>query len=117
MATPLKLESRMEGTDTGILMLTGEVDIANREQLREAALRLLAGGAKRLIVDVSGTEYMDSAGLGVLEGLRKRLKGSGGTVAIAGAQAFVKKLFERTGLNQVFPLCEDVAAALKEVGQ
>ncbi len=117
MVSPLKIESRMEGGDIGILLVTGEVDIATKESLRESAQRLLADGAKKLVVELSGVEYMDSAGLGVLKGLRSQLVESGGMVAIAGARSFVAKLFAQTGLDQAFPMFPDLAAALQEVGQ
>jgi len=115
MTTPLKIESRIESRDTAVLGLAGEVDVANVAQVREAALELLARGVKRLVVDLSATEYMDSSGLGTLVGLLKRLKETGGEIAIAGARPRVRRLFEITGLKQVFALHDDVAAALKEV--
>ena len=115
MSTPLRINSRMEGDNAAVVSLAGEVDVANASQVREAALKLISGGATRLIVDLSDTEYMDSSGLGTLVGLLKRLKESGGEMAIASAQPRVKRLFDITGLTQVFRLCDDVAAALKEV--
>ena len=115
MGTPLRIESTMEGEETAVLSLIGEVDVANAGQVKEAALKLVSDGAKRLVVNLNGTEYMDSSGLGILVGLLKRLKESGGQMALAAARPRVKRLFEITGLTQVFALCEDVAAALKEV--
>jgi len=115
MSTPLQIKSSREGEDAAVISLVGEVDVANTAQVREAALRLLADGVKRLVVDLSATEYMDSAGLGTLVGLLKRLKESGGTMAIAGPQPRVARLFQITGLNQILTLCVDVATALKEV--
>lgn len=117
MVSPLRIESRMEGEGLGIVSLAGEVDIATKDQLREAAERLVAEGARKLVVELSGVEYMDSAGLGALKGLRSQLLQSGGLVAVVGAQARVAKLFEQTGMDQVFPMYADVAAALEEVGR
>jgi anti-sigma B factor antagonist len=116
VSTTLSIDSRLEGPETGLLSLTGEVDVANAPEFRQSALHLLAGGAKRLVVDLTGITYMDSSGLGALVGLLKRLKESGGKLAIAGPQPQVKRLFEITGLNQVFPLFDDVGSALREVG-
>ena len=116
MDTQLEIASRMEGTETGVLSLSGEVDVSNVQRVREAALELLERGAKNLVFDLAGTEYMDSSGLGVLVGLLKKVKELGGTLAIAAAQPRVKRLFEVTGLNQIIPLCDDVEGALKEVG-
>jgi anti-sigma B factor antagonist len=113
MTTPLKIGARTEG-DSAVLSLTGEVDVANAAQVRDAALKLVEGGPKHLVVDLGGTDYMDSTGLGMLVGLLKRLKEHGGDVVIAAAQPRVKRLFDITGLAQVFRIYDDVSAALKE---
>jgi anti-sigma B factor antagonist len=115
MATSLRIGARTEGNDIAILSLTGEVEVANASQVRDAALKLVSGGRKYLVVDLSGAEYMDSTGLGTLVGLHKRLRESGGQVLIAGALPRVRKIFDITGLTQVFRMHEDVSAALKEV--
>jgi len=116
MATPLKIESRPAGEGAVVLALIGEVDVSNTAQVREAALKLLSDGVTKLVIDLTATEYMDSAGLGMLVGLQKRMKESGGRMAIAGAGPRVERLFAITGLNQIFALYGEVAAALKEVG-
>lgn len=116
MDTQLEIASRSVGAETGVLSLSGEVDVSNVQRVREAAVELLEGGAKNLVVDLAKTEYMDSSGLGVVVGLLKKVKELGGTLAIAAAQPRVKRVFEVTGLNQVFPVRDDVEGALKEVG-
>lgn len=115
MTMPLKIDARTEGDDTAVLSLAGEVDVANAGQVRDSALKLMSTGIKHLVVDLKATEYMDSTGLGTLVGLLKRMKESGGDVVIAVARPRVKRLFEITGLIQVFRIYDDVAAALKEV--
>ena len=115
MSTPLKIGARTEGEDAAVLSLTGEVDVANAGNVRDAALKLFEGGRTHLIVDLGGVEYMDSTGLGMLVGLLKRLKESQGDVVIAAPQPRVKRLFDITGLARVFRIYDDVSAALKEV--
>jgi anti-sigma B factor antagonist len=115
MTTPLKIASRTEGKDTAILSLTGEVDVANAGRVRDAGLKLISDGIKHLIIDLSPTDYMDSTGLGTLVGLHKRLVESEGELIVAGPQPRVERLFEITGLTQVFRIFDDVDAALKEV--
>jgi len=114
MTTQLKIESHMEGQYAAVLSLSGEVDVANVARVREAALKLLERQIKRLIVDLSNVEYMDSSGLGALVALLKRVRESGGQMPLAGAKPRVRRLFEITGLDQIFSLHEDVPAALKE---
>jgi anti-sigma B factor antagonist len=115
MPTPLKIESRKTDTNGAVLSLQGEIDVANSHEVRDAALALLGGGTRCLVVDLTKTEYLDSAGLGILVGLLKRVKEADLKLVLAGAQPQVKRLFEITRLNQVFPMAEDVASALQEV--
>jgi anti-sigma B factor antagonist len=115
MSMPLKIASRTEAENTAILSLTGEVDVATAGRVRDSGLKLVSEGIRHLIVDLTSTEFMDSTGLGTLVGLHKRLRESGGEVIVAVSQPRVKRLFEITGLTQVFRIFDDVAAALKEV--
>ncbi len=115
MTTPLKIDAYTENNKTAVLTLAGEVDVANAGLVREAGLKLITDGAQNLVVDLAKTEYMDSTGLGMLVGLLKRLKEAGGELVIATPPSRVKRLFEITGLTQVFKIFDDVAAALKEV--
>jgi anti-sigma B factor antagonist len=115
MSTPLKIASRTEGENTAVLSLIGDVDVATAGRVRDSGLKLVKEGIRHLIVDLTPTEFMDSTGLGTLVGLHKRLRELEGEVTIAVLQPRVKRLFEITGLTQVFRICDDVAAALKEV--
>ena len=67
MATPLELSTR-PGTD-GIPVVTvaGEIDMSNADRFRDA-LGLAAANADggSFVVDLTGVEYLDSAGVHVL---------------------------------------------------
>ena len=115
MENPLRIESCQADEHSAVLSLQGEVDVANGHEVREAALSLLGSGVKTLVVDLSKTQYLDSAGLGILVGLLKRARESERRIVIVGAQPQVKRIFEITRLNQVFSMREDVASALQEV--
>jgi anti-sigma B factor antagonist len=117
MNAQLKIDARAAGEGTAVLALVGEVDVATAAQVRQAALKLISDGTRRLIIDLSGTEYLDSSGLGTLVGLLKRIREAGGEMPIAGAQPRVERVFEITGLTQVFRLYDDVDKALEEVGR
>jgi anti-sigma B factor antagonist len=117
MASSLTIEARLESGETAVISPVGEVDIANTQEVRDAALKLMSQGARHVVVDLSRTEYLDSAGLGMLVGLLKRVRERGGAMAVAGAKGRVKYVFDITHLDLVLALCEDVATALKEVGR
>jgi anti-anti-sigma factor len=66
MSTPLTLTSGLRADGAPVLVAVGEVDITNSARLADAADEALGRTAGRLVVDVSGVEYLDSAGLSVL---------------------------------------------------
>ena len=65
MATPLELSTR-PGTD-GIPVVTvaGEIDMSNADRFRDA-LGLAAADGGSFVVDLTGVEYLDSAGVHAL---------------------------------------------------
>jgi anti-anti-sigma factor len=65
MTTPLSLATHLRLDGTQVLTAVGEIDMSNAGSFREALNRASAGGG-RLVVDLTGVEYLDSAGLTVL---------------------------------------------------
>lgn len=103
-----------------VLSVAGEVDVATAPQLRQEAVRLATPG-RGLVLDLSGVEFLDSTGLGVVVGVLKRVRTHGGELAIAGAENHVRKVFEITRISDVLPMyetvdeaCAHVAAAIEE---
>lgn len=79
--------------------MSGEVDISITDSLRENIDRALQDyGLNDLIFDLSGVEFVDSAGLGVILGRYKKVAARGGKVYLAGAKPQVKKILELSGL-------------------
>ncbi len=92
----------------------GEVDLATAPVLKGALLARVATGATRLVLDLTGVIHMDSTGLGVLVGVRRRLP-EDGVLAVAGARPAVRSVFELTGLDRTFKLFESAEEALAEL--
>jgi anti-sigma B factor antagonist len=84
----------------------GEIDLATSPQLRELLHRLVAAGSRRVVLDLSGTTFIDSSGLGVLVGVLRatRENGDDRSFLLSGFQDQVRKVFEITGLDQVFTI-------------
>jgi anti-sigma B factor antagonist len=94
---------------------SGELDAYTVGQFREA-LRELANET-RLIIDLSGVPFLDSAGLGALIGGVRRARESGGDVAVCCARPAVSRLLHTTGFDRVAPVTDsedDAVAALRE---
>ena len=65
---------------------------------------MLDAGASRVAVDLSAATSIDSTTLGVLVGAAKQLRASNGDMALVCTQPEIRKVFEITGLEQVFAI-------------
>ncbi len=65
-----------------------------------------------LVIDLGNLEFVDSAGLGVLVGIYKRIKQCGQRVAVTRARPYVARVMRVIKLDRVFESFEDVPAAL-----
>ena len=65
MTTPLKLSTRPDGDGTTVLSAVGEIDMSNAAGFRDALSQAGAGDAG-FVVDLTGVNYLDSAGLTAL---------------------------------------------------
>jgi anti-sigma B factor antagonist len=101
--------------DEGVPMVAvrGELDLAGAPDLRRALAEAIDGNpGRRVVVDLEGVEFIDSAGLGVLAGgLQRARAGEGDLVLVATGQTVVRAL-ELTGLTRVFRIHPSRAAAL-----
>src|SRR3954469_23693379 len=59
---------------THVIEVEGQVDLYSAPEFKEETTRVIASGAERVIIDLSGVRFMDSSGLGVLVGALKRLR-------------------------------------------
>lgn len=60
-----------------IAHVTGEVDMSNAEEIGATVIGGTPNEAEGVILDLSGLEYLDSAGICVTYGMRKSLKARG----------------------------------------
>lgn len=92
--------------DTWVLSISGEVDVATSPELREQLHALLDQGTGVVVIDLSATTFMDSSGLGVLVGALRRCKQEGRdeAVVLENLQEPVRKVFDITGLAELFTI-------------
>ena len=79
-----------------------ELDHHSAEQLRqEADLLIDSYRVRNLIFDFSGTEFMDSSGIGVLIGRCRNMNYCGGSVKAKHMNARIQKIFRISGLHKL----------------
>ncbi len=86
--------------------LTGEFDIAGRDLADEVLAR--ANGAKKIVLDLSELEFIDSMGIHFVVTAHQAAEAEGCEFAIVRGGPQVDRIFELVGLSDVLPF-EDVA--------
>ena len=91
--------------DQGVLSIRimGRFDFSVHNEFRQA-IQLASSGVTKTMVDLSGTEYLDSSALGMLLVLRDKVGGGKETVHITGAQSEVKKILAIANFDKLFTL-------------
>jgi anti-sigma B factor antagonist len=98
--------------DAWVISLAGEVDLYTAPEFKQKLLEVIAGGAKQVVVDFTGTTFIDSTTLGVLVGGVKRLRANDGQLSLVCSDRNITKIFEITGLDRVFTIYPTRAEAV-----
>jgi anti-sigma B factor antagonist len=103
--------------DYKVLRPQGDLDVYTVGSLRDALGRLIEEKELRVVVDLDGVPFMDSSGLGALMGGVRRLRETGGDLAIACTREQHLKLFTITGFGEgvsIAPTVEEAAKGFRE---
>jgi anti-sigma B factor antagonist len=79
----------------------------NREDLKNRVVEEIDRGERRLLIDFSDTQYVDSSGLGLLVSLTKRLAAVGGELCLANLNEDLRTLLALSKLDTVLLLLPD----------
>ena len=92
-----------------------EIDIGNSAALRAALLDAAAHGNGTLVVDMSQTQFCDSAGLNVLVRAHKQAQTTGGEMLLVISADTVLRIFAVTGIGRLIPSFPSLHQALAQV--
>jgi len=110
----LSSEKLDDGADY-VVSLEGEVDLYTAPELKQELHRLVGEGAKRIVIDMTQTTFIDSTTLGVLLSVVKRVRPEGGAVVLVCPDRNVKRIFEITLLDRVFTIVDTREEAFDEM--
>jgi anti-sigma B factor antagonist len=99
---------------TRVIEVEGELDLARAPHLKWVLLDALDAGATQLVLDLSRVTFIDSTAIGVLIGVNRSLE-VGSRLAIASLQPQVMRIFEVSGMGDVFAIFAKVDDALAHV--
>ena len=86
--------------DVPVVMTPADIDITNAPAFRTALLEA-AGRGTTFVVDMSRTEFCDTAGIHALVAAHKQAGDDGGEVRLVVTSATVLRIFALTGFDQV----------------
>ena len=86
--------------DVPVVVTPGDIDITNAAPFRTALLEA-AGRGKTFVVDMSRTQFCDTAGIHALVAAHKQAEEDGGDVRLVVTSATVLRIFAITGFDQV----------------
>ena len=98
-----------------LLVVHGDADLHGAPELRERLRAAVNDGASAVVIDLANTSLLDSTALGVLLGASKELREHDGELQLVVSRPDIKRIFEITLLDQIFPLHETRAEALAAV--
>ena len=111
----MRIRATQQNDVTVLEFFAGEVlDCYVAADVKAQAFRQLQGRTD-VVVDLSNLEFVDSAGLGVLVGIYKRVKLRGRRAVVAGAQPYVTRVMQIIKLDRVFESFDDVPSAVAEL--
>lgn len=96
------------GADAFVVSAAGELDLASHEVLDRELAGTLDRGCRRLVVDLTGVTFIDSAAMGALVVNARRLPDDGGCVVVADDPRILR-VFEITGLDRTFEIERSLA--------
>ncbi|MFA3783599.1 STAS domain-containing protein [Melioribacteraceae bacterium 4301-Me] len=87
--------------------------LSESEELKSLVYSKIDNGYKKIIVDLTSCEFIDSSFLGALVSTLKRATKNGGDLKLVGLQPTVRAMFELTRLFRVFDTFTELQEAVR----
>lgn len=101
-------------TNGRVLGVSGEVDVATADRLKEAVTQALAeSSADRVVLDLSEVSFMDSSGLAALVHAHKAAEEQRTSLVVSSPTSRLSRILDLTGLDRVLRVTATVDEALE----
>ncbi len=96
----VQINMRLDPTGAQVVVLSGELDSSNAASLHEHVASIPPQPPRRLIFDLTGLRFMDSAGIAVLINAKEQAT----SVLLRNPSPIIRRVLEATGLLSVFSI-------------
>jgi len=97
-----------------VVNLKGSVETTNASTLEEAIERIINDKCYHIVVDLSGVNYISSAGWGIFISEIKRIRQNGGDIKLAGMAPGVREVFELLEFHNILKPFQTREKALQD---
>jgi anti-sigma B factor antagonist len=116
MKANVTMTVRPAGKAASIIDIQGEINAFAENELMDAYTRASSNGAKSIILNFSGLDYMNSSGIGLLVTLLIRAKRQKQGLSAYGLTEHYSQIFELTRLNEAILIYSSEAEAVAAAG-
>jgi anti-anti-sigma factor len=96
------------------IRLVGRLDADSAPQAETTVRELMQQGKTRLLFDLSGMDYISSAGLRVILIAVKALQAKQGKVVLSALTPYVREIFDVSNFSSIIPITDTVDAGLQQ---
>jgi len=110
-ANLLKIEVAQHGPTT-VVKLIGSANMVTSSDLKDQLLKLVKNEPNRLLLDLSGLEFISSVGLGAIIAAHIRCRHHNSSIELIAPQPDIHDLLTVTNLTSLFTVHKSLADAL-----
>lgn len=111
----VSVDVRMADSKVGILDIRGEINAFAESALMGAYMDATSKGAKAILLNFNGLEFMNSSGIGLLVTMLIRAQRQKQSLLAYGLGEHYRQIFELTRLNDAIAIYPDEASALAAI--
>ncbi|MBT8371890.1 MAG: STAS domain-containing protein [Deltaproteobacteria bacterium] len=95
------------------IIIKGRLEADSSPEAEKVVREVLRGPTTRLLFNLSGLEYLSSAGLRVVLTAAKEMKRRDGKIVLCSLNEFVKEIFEVSGFQSLIPITDSVESGVE----
>ena len=103
----LEIVERLVEPDITVVELSGKLALGHESQRIESLIEdLVMRGSRRIVLDMSGVDHIDSAGIGMVALATGKLREAGGKLAVVAPGGRVLQLLNQTKMTTIVNMPE-----------
>ena len=114
--TTMENAVRYQG-ETAVVDLPAQIDSTAEHALNDAYASAAAHGAKTVLLNFAGVEFLSSTGIALIVGILARARKDGRAITAASLSDHYKEIFEITRISDFVTMCDDEASAVTAAAQ